>query len=172
MAAMGIPLLTIQLMARWASDIVMRYVGEAPLMTVTAAYRQANASLDLQSLLSATEHKLSAVQLQIDGLDDRTRAQLQEELDLRRQVAEPARGSKARRGPAYVVSQAGILHVPANPYFSDRPAHFWKSRCGWRFGSADYSHRDAPRPHDRICNRCARPSDSAVDAPSSSSSSS
>jgi hypothetical protein len=96
--------LTFQLMARWASDIVMRHVGEAPLMTGTAAYRQANASLDLQSLLSATEQKLPAVQPQINGLDYRTRAQLQEERDLRLKVAEPARGSKARRGLAYVVS--------------------------------------------------------------------
>jgi hypothetical protein len=31
LASVGVPLLTIQLLGRWASDIIARYVAEAPL---------------------------------------------------------------------------------------------------------------------------------------------
>ena len=39
LAALGIDIVLIQLMARWSSDVVLRYVAEAPLATMSAAYR-------------------------------------------------------------------------------------------------------------------------------------
>ena len=39
MAGMGISVVLIQLMARWSSDVVLRYVAEAPLQGMSDAYR-------------------------------------------------------------------------------------------------------------------------------------
>ncbi len=44
MVGLGIEIHLIQLMARWSSDVVYRYVAEAPLSRMTAAYRRGYAS--------------------------------------------------------------------------------------------------------------------------------
>ena len=50
LAALGVSLALIQLMARWSSDVVLRYVAEAPLATMTAAYRDGFAAKSLGEL--------------------------------------------------------------------------------------------------------------------------
>ena len=44
LAGLGIEIHLIQLMARWSSDVVYRYVAEAPLSRMTAAYRRGYSS--------------------------------------------------------------------------------------------------------------------------------
>ena len=48
LAALGVSLALIQLMARWSSDVVLRYVAQAPLATMTAAYRDGFAAKALR----------------------------------------------------------------------------------------------------------------------------
>ena len=49
LAAMGIPEITLKLLARWASDVVLRYAREAPLVNLTKAYTQGFANVDESS---------------------------------------------------------------------------------------------------------------------------
>ena len=50
LAKSGVPLPLIQLMARWSSDVIARYVADTPLDTIAQIYRRASASKDLQTL--------------------------------------------------------------------------------------------------------------------------
>ena len=53
LAALGVDLVRIQLMARWSSDVVLRYVAEAPLATMTAAYRAGFAAQSVREMSAA-----------------------------------------------------------------------------------------------------------------------
>ena len=55
LAAAGIELFKIQLLARWKSPVIMRYAAEAPLVAITGDYRKASKSRDLNALMGIAE---------------------------------------------------------------------------------------------------------------------
>ena len=68
MAALGISLLVIQLIARWASEVVLRYVAEAPLQSVTATYRRAQLGRGLQAVLDMAVSDQEDLKQELPGL--------------------------------------------------------------------------------------------------------
>ena len=62
LAGMGIDLMLIQLMARWSSDVVLRYVAEAPLAKLSDTYRGEPAVQVLGTSLHELTAQLQAVQ--------------------------------------------------------------------------------------------------------------
>ncbi len=78
----------IQLLARWPSEVVLRYVADAPLLTVTAGYRRRPEGYDLERLLTASTAELALIRGRLAELDDRTLALLAAERDLRAQIAD------------------------------------------------------------------------------------
>lgn len=156
MAAMGIPLLTIQLMARWSSSIVMRYVGEAPLASVTDDYRRANHGADLRAYMEASEEVFRHMRSQLQMLDERTLRVIEEERELRKDApAELLKEDRiSRKGPAFIVSSSDKVHVPRSRFFRDWPAFEWRAKCGWLFGLSEHSPVDELPPGSKICRIC------------------
>jgi len=175
LAALGIDVLLIQLMARWSSDVVLRYVSEAPLAAITDAYRgrarsnmaaprpAIGAAADLQAALSAVQSAPQA--------DSRLEGYLVEELSL----AEAAAG----RGAAppvegYILNTcSNVVHRPL-VWSRSVPPPGWRTECGWPFGATNSSWRAvavAPRTAQcRTCFRRARAEPSSASSSSSSSS--
>jgi len=168
MAAMGLPLLTIQLIARWSSAIIMRYVGEAPLASVTEEYRKANAGADLRAYMAASDQLFSQLRERLREIDERTSRLLDEEREIRRPPPTDCRPMKARRGPAYVMSANGRVHAPRSRYFSDWPVFEWKARCGWLFGLGSHSPLDQIEVGAKVCRICLPRPENTPDASSDS----
>ena len=78
------PLLTIQIVTRWSSDVILRYVAEAPLTALTSMYRRAADSIDLDSALSELLVEKAETKSIVEGLDAKTRAMIEEELGKRK----------------------------------------------------------------------------------------
>jgi septum formation topological specificity factor MinE len=157
-------LLTIQLLARWASAIIMRYVAEAPLEAVTEEYRRANATLSLHSMAALEPAKVaiaaSSLNLSPDAVE-----QLQEELtrlrakysELEGEVTHLAVESRKRprSGSEFIINPVSRkVHKPACAQYSQLPPIAWRSVCGWKFGLCPFLPSDElPRP-EQACSKC------------------
>ena len=150
LASRGMPLSVIQLIARWDSNIVARYVGEAPLETVTSLYRSSVAGASLDELLEARLAAARDLDSELGSLRFSLTAALQEVSDLRASRADigPAR-------PVFVTSGGGTVHVVATRLLSHTPSFEWRAACGWRFGLTPHTLSDAA-PSGTLCQKCAK----------------
>ncbi len=76
LAATGFFILGIQLLARWSSEVVLRYVADAPLLQVTAEYRRRHQDCGLERVLSSVPDELGPIRARLAELDERTAALL------------------------------------------------------------------------------------------------
>ena len=70
LAELGMPLVSIQLLARWDSDVVRRYIAEAPLRRLSQDYMAAAGDTHLRELLGKTEEDICAVRTKVRGLGE------------------------------------------------------------------------------------------------------
>jgi len=175
LAALGIDVLLIQLMARWSSDVVLRYVSEAPLAAITDAYRGRTrpyvaAPRSLVGAPADLEAALSAVQAAPQA-DARLEGYLSEELSLA--TAAAVRGA-APPVEGYILNTcSNVVHRPL-VWSRSVPPLGWRTECGWPFGTTNSSWRavaEAPRTSQcRTCFRRARADSSSASSSSSSAS--
>jgi len=164
LASMGLELYKIALLARWASNIIMRYVAETPLLTLSDDCRRllgeadsARALDELRSVIRKCEDKLA---------DLETRVCLSE---LREPEVKPDHQTR------YILNTtSGVWHTSLL-CSTEVPPHLWQTKCGWRFGSSIVEHSESPPEgllRERCCNKClpevARRRGSAASADSSS----
>ena len=70
LAELGLPLVSIQLLARWEGETIRRCVTEAPLTRLAQDYRIAAGDLHLRSLLAKSETELASVRSQLTAVPD------------------------------------------------------------------------------------------------------
>jgi len=137
LASMGIDVLLIQLMARWSSDVVLRYVSEAPLAAITDVFRgRARTGANrLQHLgddpADLADQRRAAKASPV--ADPRTVGYLAEELSLAAAKAE--RGAALPAQELMLNTSSGVLHRPL-VWSRTVPPHSWRTECGWPFGAA------------------------------------
>ena len=147
MAMMGLDVVLIRLMARWAGEVVLRYIAEAPLGTITDAYKRLASGKSLTTQLDDLCSELTALKNTVSGLAAESMqaavvADLAVEADLD-ELRQPSRNSwKGERQATtmfeetsehcYLVNRAsGKYHMP----YTDKAGTVIKNRakCGWRF---------------------------------------
>ena len=185
MAELGVDLPLIQLMGRWGSSVVMRYVAEAPLARLTQKYRERAVSRDLESM------RLSSLTAAMNANDTSHIDDLRKELEelamefgmLRTMVADDIAYLKDNAVPGSV-GVDGALYIRVRGYvkwhlsvvsFPAAPAA-WKTGCGKRYASVPFDRRSGdsfPVPPCLACQRYAerrrsRPSTSGSSASASS----
>ena len=160
MASLGIDLLTIQLLGRWGSDVVLRYVSEVPLGAVTKRIVDIFKTASLEEMTrvneATLEKKLTEMNMKTEQLDI-----LKDELGrLKIQMMEaPASSasSSASRGepPRFVANEdSRVVHAAASCL---GPTSSWTTRCGWAFAKArSAAVRDIPVPGWARCATCFR----------------
>ena len=150
-----VPIPTIALMARWGSNVIMRYVELAPLSTITDTYAQAVASSStdpapqVRSVVSAAVHH-TLLDASTDGIAD--------------DCFEPALPPPT--GPRYALnSTTGVLHVIARRVNWGRTIP-GRTNCGRDFLSHEYAPvcsltatyvRNGMALPNTKCNGCAKP---------------
>ena len=164
MATRGIPLLTIQLLARWSSSIIMRYVADAPLDAVTDEYRRLNSKLSLKSVLARQGAGIVEVASSLN-LSKEASDTLWEEVHLLKSQQSALQdevgalttkcNKRLRDSPEFVINPASDkVHRTACTELTKIPPLAWRSICGWRFGLGPFSlTSEFPRP-DKACIKC------------------
>ena len=153
MARMNIPLPLIQLMARWASDVVARYVAEVPLTTISALYRRACCAKDLEELVLESRESAASARLELSNMNNMFKAAFRDEVES--VSAGRARAQSFPMSPPFVLkSKGGRMNVVANRAVTALPPFEWRSRCGWKFGLHDHSFSPVPGPLSGRCSVC------------------
>ena len=78
LARMGVSLLLIQLEARWASDVIARYVAEALMDTISDVYRSGGCAKELQVLVGEVHSPADAERRELESMQDNFRAAFME----------------------------------------------------------------------------------------------
>ena len=154
LASIGIPLMTIQLVARWSSSVILRYVGETPLETVTSTYRRAQASSDLETALEQCCSNAERIKGIVDGLSAESAAHFEEELNLKKSLSNVQEQLSRFTSPPYICSKLQKVHVAACKHYMQTPAFMWRAKCGWTFGLSPHT-LFSELPADRSkCSSC------------------
>ena len=137
LARMGMEIYKIQLMARWSSAVVMRYVGTAPLDSMTAdAVRLASRS--------AADEAVAGLRASVAEL----RRDFRERAD-----APGAPAPEAVHQASHVLNvRTSVLHGTHSR--TEDPPELWKTLCGWSFGLRPHRRLPLPPPGVERCRAC------------------
>ena len=128
MAGMGISIVLIQLMARWSSEAVLRYVAEAPLQGMSNAYRKGLSTSALGTSAEETSRQLEVVKSETVQ-DKRLIHYLQQEVATLKAIEDV----KVKNMGYIVNTESGVVHRPVVWAKDVVPIH-WRTACGWAFG--------------------------------------
>ena len=153
LARAGIPQLSIMLLARWGSNIILRYIADAPLATLTATYRQNTLTGASEGYVPPTgidtHHELAALQ---PITNDDCEASKPDNMDTIVSGIDDV-GPTARFA---LNTQTDYLHVIANRRAWER-ARKGRTVCGWDYvGLCAPTMNSAPSNFMR-CGKCAKP---------------
>jgi hypothetical protein len=170
LARINVDIWLIQLMARWQSPVVLRYIQDAPLHMVTDLYKRNMAQSTLDKTLECLSSQVAALSGKLASMKSDTLVALRETMECRQmQVALPPLVdpdaaavsscrvlAPSRMMEAHFVRNdaSGIVHRPLT--FSHEVAReAWRTACGWAFAGASFSTRESLTTHHRqICGSC------------------
>jgi hypothetical protein len=148
LAALGVEVVKIMVLARWAGEAVLRYVRDAPLDTLPAEVKDLE---EKRSLFKALER----LQADMQGLDSRVESR---HADLARLVKEASERSGHAPAKPYIAKGGNTrfkLHVAAIDGAEVLPS-MWRTKCGVKFATwafTRYGSLDGV-PVDTLCTKC------------------
>ena len=148
LAALGVEVVKIMVLARWAGEAVLRYVREAPLDTLPAEVR------DLEENRSVFR-ALERLQADMQGLESRVEGR---HSDLVRLVAEASGRAGSAPAKRYIAKGGSTrfkLHVAAVDGTEVLPS-MWRTKCGVKFATWAFTRFDSLEgvPVDTLCTKC------------------
>jgi hypothetical protein len=153
MASLGIDLLTIQLLGRWGSDVVLRYVADVPLSAITRRVVENFKSACIADVAKVDDDIIDA-RLHLTGIAGEQYEHLKGELQrIKAQLDASSSCSDAKR--RFVVNEdSKVVHEPTSCI---GPTGSWSTRCGWAFARAKAAVlRPDPDPTWPRCATCFR----------------
>ena len=154
LAATGVDLLTLQVLARWDSEIILRYVADAPLEQLTSRYLQKLAEADLETSLEKLRTDVGAMREAVSLIPAWSRDDLAREIELH------VRGNRARDAPSVgrllVRNEVTKVVHRADADEGSWPEGSRSAACGWKYGLSNrYCHvTDLPEDSKMVCYRC------------------
>ena len=146
LASMGIELYKIALLARWASNIIMRYVSEAPLVTLSEDCRRLLDGADTDRVLDELRCELRERTVQLRELEARVSMS---------ELREPE--VKPDQIPQFVLNPiSSVWHTTLVCSIRVSPL-LWQTACGWKFSNSSYELSDGSpgeNCRERLCNKC------------------
>ena len=151
LASTGLEIVKLAVLARWSSNVVVRYVSDAPLHRVTADCRRLLHGEILSKVLERMWNEISQGKRQLEEFDSLLRNCLIQEAPKPKDT--PARQS----GLTFVCNRSsGVWHLvfgdPSSSHACD--GRTW---CGWRFGHRNGNiarSLESDVPFHLLCEKC------------------
>ena len=161
----GMEIYKLQIFARWGSDVILRYVADAPLHQVKIPMATRGPSSSSSSSLEVADTTIAKLDAKIVKLTSFVEDAVKEVKNLKLDVA---RLTEEARKDVVLNVTSGCWHEVLFGDVDIQPA-LWKTRCGWKFARLNHV-RDSRVPHDATrCDRCfGRPAPSTSSSASSS----
>ena len=151
LAKLGFDVVLIQLMARWAGDMVLRYIAEAPLGAITETYRKLAAGRSLGDQMDELMTQVSDLKFKLDHMETAVASDLASERAL---VAAQTKEHDLASDWYLVNLVSRKHHLP----FVDISGTVidGKSMCGWRYKQWEctVAHRLPSTDSKEICRMC------------------
>mgnify|MGYP002281116694 CR=1 FL=1 len=157
LSRLGLEVYKIQLLARWGSDVVLHYVRESPLETITKQVRGAIADKTVTDLVAKLAGEVDTLKKGLAAMDDSTAHLLRLEAELSqlksKQDEDEAKGEGIVEKGSYIINPiTGKCHKAL--VYTGLP-RFWKTRCSWQYGLTHYEPRDRPLDgYKLLCDTC------------------
>ena len=136
LARLSFDIISIKLMVRWDSNVVLRYIAEAPLGAVTETYRKLAAVRSLTTQLDDLLTEMSLLRGQVDATQAPAAAAQQEEVELAAPPPVPL-PDDAFEGTFLVNAASGKYSLPFVNRSGDTIPN--KAKCEWRFADIESS---------------------------------
>ena len=164
LARMGIDLYLIQLVGRWGSAAVARYVQDAPLVRQHLVARMATSSRALPAdpqlsadlpLLILDSPAVSQPQPDtidpIEPADDPDAPSLAQNQILA--LLDAPEGAQPQNQQKVIVNLTSLwYHLPTVSHESANVC--WQTKCGWRYGMSKFQLKDHPPGNAKACGKC------------------
>jgi hypothetical protein len=154
LASLGVQVVMIMVLARWAGDTVLRYVKEAPLDNLPAEVLALEGKQSVVKLLSKMADGAENLDLKVLDLEQQVRELVSKKADMFSRWDALA---SVARSPPFVTNGAGkaatlkvhkvLLDGP------DFPPLSWRTRCGFRFAFCGFT-RHASIEHFEPASLC------------------
>ena len=176
LAALGVEVAKIMVLARWASDAVLRYVREAPLEHLAAEVLELESQKRLVNTIEVLEAKLDAISRKVDhqAVDvGAATVEMRQELDGHVAVLQAQFGPNSGKR---IISKCGSgrhkVHL-AQDMDPETPPLLWRTVCGLGFAKWSFTRHTSTEafPADLLCAKCFGRSEVTRATRSSSSSS-
>ena len=132
----------ITLLARWGSNVILRYIAEAPLENITTVYREAMGNSRLPSVAPLALPAIALAAFEPEALDA-------DALD----APSPAITGTLHK---FNMSITNFVHIIARRMAWER-SRLGRTMCGWDYSAQQGSlHHLIPRTASR-CGKCAKP---------------
>jgi len=159
LAYRGLETRIIMLLARWESEVILRYIKDTPLTRLADLYI-ADGSASSSSTQQLPVHVISFSEEQIKAAEAMA-CEAQASVDALTARVEALEKEQLNRGepelPTFVVSRGGdgCAHKVVPDYLIERPSS-WKTYCGWAYGNAQFVRRANvdDLPVERRCEKC------------------
>jgi len=155
----GLETRIIMLLARWESEIILRYVKDAPLARLADLYC-ANGAASSANIDSHKAGVLPFSSVQLDMAEEHAREAKLAVDKLAARVEElEAREVRCARDdlPTFIVSDygRGCIHKVITDYLVVPHAH-WRTYCGWAYGDSHFKREKSVNhlPAERRCKVC------------------
>jgi len=136
LAGLGLEVFKIQVLARWSSDVVLRYIGDRHLATIAT---------DCTRLLDRVEPEVEAAPPPTQSTPCNMPEDIAEEIAfLKRQllafdarIDEARAATSTRKDLSYVINElSGKVHLMTGDLLA--PSVAWRTKCGWAFARAPF----------------------------------
>ena len=164
LAGAGLDFLTLQVLARWGSDIIPRCVAGAPILTLTDQCKKAIANADLEASLARLAKGVESSRLLRAVFPHRTRHPLGGDVVLAVRPGETPPHAAPPAGPGVSEGSEPLPPLAANPKSGAvhrgpqsghllEPRH-WRTWCGWFYGGVYSSSHNIPFVARLVCGPC------------------
>ena len=175
MASCGVPVQLIQLLGRWASSAIQRYIQESPMTqipNIPLAVQQRNGDLlgPVVAPIIGENPIQSAASLEVPAAPERVEVPVPAtpltDPDLQSEL-QSLKASILRPSQAYVARyRSRVLHY-GSMFELDNPPNTWRTRCGWSYGVTNFIRLSEIPAGGRKCHKCfalSRQPDQQADA--------
>ena len=151
----GVQVPIVMLMARWDSNAVLKYIKDAPLITITGEFKRGVRALKIKAI-EDKHHEFKGFSKKALADLQALRASVEHHERELANVCSNISKLKYAVHPIYVISDKyRKWHVV--PKFAGVAVGLWKARCGWRYGASKFERRSKPPAvwgADERCPRC------------------
>ena len=140
----------IQLLARWASPVILHYARAAPLRNITEAVRDLNDINSLGKVIRTLKNDIKHIKANMSGIDGKTQKMLELEVAISNEREKQETSSSP---PQYVRNlSTGCYHTIA---VGTGDKWKWTTQCTFQFGLAEHERLSEPPADFSVpCHRC------------------